>query len=90
MVNAAGLIASKITGQEMRRAPSVPLGPEGEETMRGIRGLEVSDQELREMLDPSGKRPIEELRREYAVEQAKSIPQLMKETGKPLGRAVNK
>lgn len=44
-------------------------------------GLDVSDQELRETLDPSGKVPIEQLRSQYAAERGKPLAQTLHEQG---------
>lgn len=97
--NAAIDLASRATGFGSNKPiPQAQLGQAGQSTMAAIRnklpstpnGLDVSDQELRESLDPSGKIPIERLRAQYAQESQKSTAELVKGTvaGDLVGNAL--
>jgi hypothetical protein len=93
-INALNELANRATGQGGKPAPlpTVPVGEAGRNLISNVKGLfpgtanglDISDEELRQ-LDPSGKTPIEELRKRYAPEAAKSTEQLIADTGTPLG-----
>lgn len=93
--NAAIDLASRATGFGPRPnvIPQFQVGQAGRELVQNVRGmlprtqngLDVSDQELRETLDPSGKVPIEQLRARYAAERGKPLSQAFKESGTTLG-----
>jgi hypothetical protein len=51
-------------------------------------GLDISDEELRQTMDPEGKIPIEKLRAAYKAASDKSIAQLLSESGTVKGDVV--
>lgn len=69
--------------------PTFHVGQAGKDMVSDVKGffpgtkngLDVSDQELRDNLDPGGTRPIEELRAQYAPEQKKPLKQVLSEQG---------
>jgi hypothetical protein len=97
-LGAAADITNRITGSNLQ-APSwleVPRGAAAQDLIDKIKantpktpnGLDVSDAELRETIDPEGKIPIEKLRALYKTASDKSLSQLLQESGTVKGDVV--
>jgi hypothetical protein len=95
-VNSAIDLGSRITGNGPNKdtIPEAQLGDSGRNLIQNVlkprtaNGLDVSDEELRGVLDPSGTIPIEKLRAAYKLEGAKSTAQLLKDSGTTAGDIV--
>jgi hypothetical protein len=91
-INSANNILNQIyrtPGAKDNPLPTFHVGQAGKDLVKTVggfmpgtaNGLNVSDQELRDNLDPGGTRPIEELRAEYQKESDKPLTQVLHENG---------